>query len=416
VRTNPPPHHEPDVVVPQAAPSSPEVEASPPSEPLPADERDASTLRGLAASVPVAPSPEDVSTVRAIVDPDPSSPPSEDETREVPRVTPSIPAPPPVLLAIPPADPVERPAPLEVTPIPGLDDRVLPAVRAAEPTSEPPQRLDAKAHPPPSRRSEAFEPKVLVAGEEAISEPISSGPRHDGDDTAPSRRKMLAEEDTAPSRRKAASTFPPPPKDDDDDEPISPPVSRLAGPAVVKALVGIIATVLVLAIGARRCVRGSHDTAEGLSVTTDAGPRDASRSVATAATTGATSATTSAPTTSTVVPEPSASAAIVSPSLDAGAREPGAGGRTDAAAPNLPAETTELGKAQRLLELRQPGKAAAVAHRITVREPGNAEAWLTLAASYEALGQPKDAKDAYRSCVAKAAGAGAAECKALLGE
>ena len=80
------------------------------------------------------------------------------------------------------------------------------------------------------------------------------------------------------------------------------------------------------------------------------------------------------------------------------------------------AETTELGKAQRLLELRQPGKAAAVAHRITVREPGNAEAWLTLAASYEALGQPKDAKDAYRSCVAKAAGAGAAECKALLGE
>lgn len=422
VRTNPPPHHEPDVVVPQAAPSSPDTLSSPShepsSEPLVSDERDASTLRGLAASVPVSASPEDVSTVRAIVDPDPSSPPSGDETREVPRVTPSIPAPPPVLLAIPPSEPVEAvEVPIEVTPVPGLDDRVLPAVRAAEPPSEPPQRLDAKAHPPPSRRSEAFEPKVLVAGEEAISEPVSSGALRGEDDTAPSRRKMLAEEDTAPSRRRAASTFPPPPPDDaDDDEEISPPVSRIAGPAVVKALVGIIATVLVLAVGARKCVRGSHDTAEGLSVTADASSADASRSTSVPVTTGASPSAPTPPTPSTAAIEPSATAPSVSPGLDGSTHEPSAVGRVDASAPSLPPETTELGKAQRLLELRQPGKAAAVAHRITVREPGNAEAWLTLAASYEALGQPKDAKDAYRSCVAKAAGAGAAECKALLGE
>ena len=121
------------------------------------------------------------------------------------------------------------------------------------------------------------------------------------------------------------------------------------------------------------------------------------------------------PIASTAVIEPSATAPLVSPGLDGSTHEPSAVGRVDASAPSLPPETTELGKAQRLLELRQPGKAAAVAHRITVREPGNAEAWLTLGAAYHTLGRKADAMNAYRSCAKQAVGPRVSECKALAG-
>jgi len=371
--------------------------------------RDPETLRGLVAQAPVDDVvPSDADTARVLDDtpsqpdePLPDSASSElDETRDVPRVSPSIPAPPPVLVAIPPS-PADVPHPLEVTPMPGLDDRVLPAVAPSpQVPSEPPARLDAKAHPPPSRRSVSLEPKVVVAesDKEADSESSSASDEVDVN--------LRDDEDTAPSRRRASG-------DDDDDAPAPPLDGRIPGPKVAIGLVGIIFTVLLLAVLARRHVRGSHDTAVGLNVLVDATAPSAIVSA------------TARPSALSVpaVPATAVDASVGAPlSADAGldmdlpATPSGPGRRVDASAPEGPAPTTEIGKAQRLLELRQPGKAAAAAHRITVKDPSNAEAWLTLAASYDALGQHKDAKDAYRACVAKAVGPGAAECKALLGE
>jgi DNA-binding response OmpR family regulator len=370
--------------------------------------RDPETLRGLVAQAPVDGVPSDTDTARVLDDTPserdvrlPDAAPSElDETRDLPRVSPSIPAPPPVLLAIPPS-PADLPHPLEVTPMPGLDDRILPAVAPAPPVpNEPPARLEAKAHPPPSRRSVSLEPKVVVAESDKEADSTSSSASGDLD------MSLRDDEDTAPSRRRASG--------DDDDEPAPPLDGRIPGPKVAIGLVGIILTVLVLAVLARRSVRGSHDTAAGLNVRADA---MAPSAVASASARPSAFSFPAVPSTTA-----DASVGAVELHVDAGldtelpATPNGAVRRVDASAPEGPAPTTEIGKAQRLLELRQPGKAAAAAHRITVKDPTNAEAWLTLAASYEALGQPKDAKDAYRACVAKAVGPGAAECKALLGE
>jgi len=418
-QTPPPPAVVPIVraMEPQIVPAMPQT---PPSDPPPpvaslpaATARDPETLRGLAASAPNDGDAEPVAPPAA----EPfvaSHEPTFDETREVPRVTPSIPPPPPVLVA----DPGDLPAPsepaaFEATPIPGLDDRELPEVEEID--DEPPVRIESKAHPPPSRRDVPVEPKVVVADEHAETDldGVETASSSKDEDTAPSKRRArewsAEEEDTSPSRRRVAQTA----GDFDDDDDISPPLhgGRIAGPKVALGLVGIIGTVLLLAVCGRRLVRGSHDDAEGLTVVVDAAAPSAST-----VTTAPPLPSADAPRTALDAAAPTADAALdmdlPATSFDATAARP----RGDAQAPEAPAPTTELGKAQRFLELRQPGKAAAAAHRITVHDPSNAEAWLTLAAAYDALGQPKDAKDAYRSCVAKASGSGAAECKALLGE
>ena len=290
--------------------------------------------------------------------------------------------------------------------MPGLDDRVLPAVAPPPPEpSEPPARLEAKAHPPPSRRSVSLEPKVVVAESDREADSELSGASDEVD------VHIRDEEDTAPSRRRASGDD----DDDDDDEPVPPIDRRIPGPKVAIGLVGTILTVLVLAVLARKHVRGAHDTATGLNVLVDA--------TAPSAVVSATARASVSPVPTAlglVPPDASPSRTGVHPDaaldMDLPVTPNGAIHRSDASAPEGPAPTSEIGKAQRLLELRQPGKAAAAAHRITVKDPSNAEAWLTLAASYDALGQHKDAKDAYRACVAKAVGPGAAECKALLGE
>lgn len=438
-QTPPPPDVRVDAPLPEIVPvmapamvyETPSAELAP-APSLPAvTARDPETLRGLAASPPQPDTSDAHDRETPFVDHTsahdrPTAPGLEDtasepapieETREVPRVSPSIPAPPPVLVAVPPSAP-DEPAPFEATPMPGLDDRVLPDVEEITDDDELPVRIGAKAHPPPSRRDVPIEPKVVVSDDEIATDldgvqtaPHASG--KDEEDTAPSKRRArewsAEEEDTSPSRRRVAQTA----GDFDDDDDISPPLhgGRIAGPRVALALVGIIATVLLLAVCGRKLVRGSHDDAEGLTVIMDA--------AVPSSTTASTASVPHAPS----APVPAivdASPAIVDAGLDMDFPVTPAGStariRSDAQALPIAEPTTELGKAQRFLELRQPGKAAAAAHRITVHEPSNAEAWLTLAAAYDALGQPKDAKDAYRSCVAKAAGSGAAECKALLGE
>jgi hypothetical protein len=72
--------------------------------------------------------------------------------------------------------------------------------------------------------------------------------------------------------------------------------------------------------------------------------------------------------------------------------------------------------AQNALEKNDKKAAAQMAQRATQREPGNAEAWLTLGAAFESMGRRDLAIGAYRSC-AKQAGAHqrVSECKALAG-
>lgn len=86
-----------------------------------------------------------------------------------------------------------------------------------------------------------LEPKVVVA---------------DADREVPSSDRSREDSETVPSRRRVARAAEPP---------------RLAGPRVAGWLVGIIVVVMVLAILARRGVRGADDdTASGLAVGPDA--------------------------------------------------------------------------------------------------------------------------------------------------
>jgi Flp pilus assembly protein TadD len=76
-----------------------------------------------------------------------------------------------------------------------------------------------------------------------------------------------------------------------------------------------------------------------------------------------------------------------------------------------------VAQAQVALEKKQFARAIDLASRATAASPGDAEAWLTLGAAYDATGQRGAAKNAYRSCVARAAShEHVGECKALLGE
>jgi Flp pilus assembly protein TadD len=60
-------------------------------------------------------------------------------------------------------------------------------------------------------------------------------------------------------------------------------------------------------------------------------------------------------------------------------------------------------------------KAVELARQATQRNPADAEAWLTLGAAYDALGNAGQARAAYQSCASSGRGARVGECKALLG-
>jgi len=87
---------------------------------------------------------------------------------------------------------------------------------------------------------------------------------------------------------------------------------------------------------------------------------------------------------------------------------------TDQPPVNVPAAVL-VKQAQRALDSGQFGTAIRLAAQASAQEPGNAEAWLTLGAAYDGAGNSAAAKNAYRSCIAKAAGSAlVGECKALL--
>jgi Flp pilus assembly protein TadD len=91
--------------------------------------------------------------------------------------------------------------------------------------------------------------------------------------------------------------------------------------------------------------------------------------------------------------------------------------------PQTPAAATEgqtgaslTQQAQRMLERGSTSRATELARRATVADPSNAEAWLTLGASYDAAGNRSQARLAYKSCADSGKGPRVGECKALLGE
>jgi Flp pilus assembly protein TadD len=75
--------------------------------------------------------------------------------------------------------------------------------------------------------------------------------------------------------------------------------------------------------------------------------------------------------------------------------------------------------AQKALEkdgaARGASRAAELAWKATRNNPANAEAWLTLGAAYDTLGNKAQAQNAYRSCARQASGPRVAECRSLAG-
>jgi Flp pilus assembly protein TadD len=79
----------------------------------------------------------------------------------------------------------------------------------------------------------------------------------------------------------------------------------------------------------------------------------------------------------------------------------------------MAAGSTLVAQASRALETGQTAKALDLARQAVDKNPGNAEAWLTLGAAYQASGNGTAAREAYRNCVAQAKTAGVTECRVL---
>jgi tetratricopeptide (TPR) repeat protein len=99
-------------------------------------------------------------------------------------------------------------------------------------------------------------------------------------------------------------------------------------------------------------------------------------------------------------PTPTPTATPKAPALDPGGGPAGARALTH--------------QAQRSLERNAVGRAIELARRATQADPGDAEAWLTLGAAYDAAGNASQARKAYRQCVDRARPPRVAECRALL--
>lgn len=216
-------------------------------------------------------------------------------------------------------------------------------------------------------------------------------------------------------------------------------------------------TVAVLgAIGliyARYVVRGDHDTVEGLALQPIASATSTSRTTVTTATPPS---TLSAPPATTVIASASASAAPSATPTSTASSAPSvtasASATTTASSP--PTETAVAAKprppaakpedntvsnplslvdkdtgskmvagsyteaAQRALQ--RPGSAVEaknLAWEATRKDPSNADAWLTLGAAYDAIGNRAAAISAYKSCVQQAAQhPHAARCRSLAGQ
>ena len=243
-----------------------------------------------------------------------------------------------------------------------------------------------------------------------------------------------------------------------DDE--RPPPRRMSGKAVAVALMAVTAMFALLALYARHTYRGDHDTQEGLGLPLrDAAATSASIATPTTSVTSDTPAPTStttvaanttatvapaptpptpAPPTMAVAPTPTAPSTAVT--ATGPASHPTAGTKPSGVVTDTPPATATVParveapdasagagaaadaftqQAQKALDNekdpRSASRAAELAWKATKRDPSNAEAWLTLGAAYQSLGNKAQAQNAYRSCAKQASGPRVAECRALAG-
>ena len=80
-----------------------------------------------------------------------------------------------------------------------------------------------------------------------------------------------------------------------------------------------------------------------------------------------------------------------------------------------PAGGSILSQASHAMAKGEMAKAVSLSRQAVASNPGNADAWLTLAAALQASGNGGGAREAYRSCVAQAHSANVSECRVLLG-
>ncbi len=78
-----------------------------------------------------------------------------------------------------------------------------------------------------------------------------------------------------------------------------------------------------------------------------------------------------------------------------------------------PATGSLVAQASQALSVGARGRAVDLARQAVASNPGDADAWLTLGAAYQASGQMAAARDAYKSCVAQARGRNVSDCRAL---
>ena len=251
------------------------------------------------------------------------------------------------------------------------------------------------------------------------------------------------------------------------------PAKRTSGRTVALAMIAVTTVFAVLALYARYTYRGDHDTAAELGLplrdaapagsAPDPNPAGSVAALTTGTTTVTPPATTAAntvaldaataptaptsavavatgvanpanpngtsalvgtapitTTTGTAAPHTTATTATtatIKPVGPADAGAPVAAEAPDASAAAMSASFTQ--EAQKALEKEgaqgAASRAAELAWKATKRDPSNAEAWLTLGAAYQALGNRGQAMQAYRSCAKQATGSRVAECRALAG-
>jgi DNA-binding response OmpR family regulator len=430
-------------VEPASAPSgAPEavVPAADPASPPGADDSlvFSRISRALEFSPAVEPAPASVKPAPASVKPAPPS-----VKPAPPSVKPAKPAPPPSVKPAPAAPAVE-PAPASVKPASAPPAEVEPLASAASdeadhsPSSAPIRptpvvMLDTTTPPPSPAEAPASEPKVGTRTQplgqvKTLRMKVEVAPSA----SPPAAREVARAASVHDAEVDAdRETSEPPPLAESDDDVVDssrPPVPKtVAGPRVVYGLGIAITVVLVGVLLGRYLYRGQYDTREGLE-TFGAGSASATaRPSATAVTSASVGAPSASVAASASAPPPTAEvdasveagpapagSVLELPDAPVGSRVPVVPRRDPVAVGSAGAEGM-TGRAQKMLELGAAGRAIDMAAQATRADPGNAEAWLTLGAAYQAAGYPKRAQEAYQSCIQRAQGPRVAECKALTG-
>jgi CheY-like chemotaxis protein len=205
-----------------------------------------------------------------------------------------------------------------------------------------------------------------------------------------------------------------------------PNVPTTSGKKTVWLLLSAVVVGGVLAIAARKAVRGSHDD-PGSNSLPAMGPQADSKVSIKVPATGLLA--------TVALPLPSATAAATLAGSAVGLPTVGLPGSAtldvvasgqlppvDVPAPGTRSPKLEpltfgngINDAQLALEKRNPVRAAEIARRVVRGNPQNAEAWLILGGAYEAAGMRAQAMEAYRSCARQAEGPRASECRSLSG-